>query len=75
MLGWALLVLAWLERHVALLVFALGYLTVVLVPITFGWGAHWGSDGEFAPMLVISGGLLLLGSAGFALAQRLRQPR
>ena len=72
--GWALLVLAWLERHVALLVFALGYLTVVLVPITFGWGAHWGSNWQFAPMLVINGGLLLLGSAGFALAQRL-QPR
>jgi len=26
-------------------------------------------------MLVITGGLLLLGSAGFALAQRLRRPR
>ena len=74
-IGLALLVLAWLERHVALLLFALAYLTVVLVPITFGWGAHWGSDWQAAPMLVITGGVLLLGGAGFALAQRLRRPR
>jgi hypothetical protein len=74
-IGVALLVLAWLERHVALLLFALGYLTVVLVPINFGWGVGWGPRWGFAPMLVISGGVLLLGSAGFALAQRLRRPR
>ncbi|MEU4380022.1 hypothetical protein [Micromonospora echinofusca] len=30
---------------------------------------------QAAPMLVITGGLLLLGSAGFALAPRLRRPR
>ncbi|MGR6322004.1 hypothetical protein Q2K19_15645 [Micromonospora soli] len=74
-IGLALLVLAWLERHVALLLFTLGYLTVVLVPITFGWGAHWGPHTWFIPQLVINGGALLLGSAGFALAQRLRRPR
>jgi hypothetical protein len=73
--GLALLVLAWLERHVALLLFALGYLAVVLVPINFGWGVGWGPHWHFAPQLVINGGLLLLGSAGFALAQRLRRPR
>ncbi|MEV0158175.1 hypothetical protein AB0H57_31390 [Micromonospora sp. NPDC050686] len=74
-IGLALLVLAWLERHVALLLFAIGYLTVVLVPINFGWGAHWGPHTWFVPQLVINGGVLLLGSAGFALAQRLRRPR
>ncbi|MEU4566257.1 hypothetical protein [Micromonospora sp. NPDC023956] len=74
-IGLALLVLAWLERHVALLLFALGYLAVVLVPIDFRWGAHWSGRWEDVPMLVVSGGVLLLGSAGFALAQRLRQPR
>ncbi|MFB9547665.1 hypothetical protein ACFFR1_29575 [Micromonospora sagamiensis] len=74
-IGLALLVLAWLERHVALLLFALGYLAVVLVPINLGWGVHWGGQWEDAPMLVISGGVLLLGSVGFALAQRLRRPR
>ncbi|AVT37761.1 hypothetical protein [Plantactinospora sp. BB1] len=74
-IGLALLVLAWLERRVALLLFALGYLTVVLVPINFGWGVGWGDRWGMAPQLVINGGLLLLGSAGFALAQRLRRPR
>jgi len=74
-IGLALLVLAYLERHIALLLFALGYLTVVLVPINFGWGAHWGPHTWFVPQLVISGGVLLLGSVGFALAQRLRRPR
>lgn len=74
-IGLALLVLAWLERRVALLLFALGYLAVVLVPINFGWGVGWGDQWAFAPQLVINGGLLLLGSAGFALTQRLRRPR
>ncbi|MEE6257038.1 hypothetical protein [Plantactinospora sonchi] len=74
-IGLALLVLAWLERHPALLLFALGYLTVVVVPVNFGWGVHWGPHWQFAPMLVVSGGVLLLGSAGFALAQRSRRSR
>ncbi|MEV4631003.1 hypothetical protein AB0J90_32525 [Micromonospora sp. NPDC049523] len=74
-IGLALLVLAWLERHPALLLFALGYLTVLAVPINFGWGTHWGGQWEFAPMLAISGGVLLLGSAGFAMARRLRRTR
>ncbi|MER7007904.1 hypothetical protein ABT297_33340 [Dactylosporangium sp. NPDC000555] len=73
-IGLALLVLAWLERRVALLLFALGYLAVVLSPpIAAGWGTSswWGLPTQW----VISGGLLLLGSAGFALAQRLRRTR
>ncbi|GAA1831321.1 hypothetical protein GCM10009682_57400 [Luedemannella flava] len=74
-IGLALLVLAWLERQVALAAFALAYLVVALVPINFGWGVGWGPNWGFAPQLVINGGLLLLGSAGFALAQRLRRPR
>jgi hypothetical protein len=69
-IGLALLVLARLERHLALLLFTLGYLVVVLVPIDFGWGTHWGPVWGFAPPLVISGGVLLLGGLGFALAQR-----
>jgi hypothetical protein len=69
-IGWALLVLAWLERHLALLLFTLGYLVVVMVPINFGWGTHWGSTWLFAPPLIIHGGVLLLGALGFALAQR-----
>jgi hypothetical protein len=72
-IGLALLVLAWLERHAALLVFTLVYLAVVLVPIDFGWEEL--SQWQFVPMLVIGGSVLLLGSAGFALAQRLRRAR
>jgi hypothetical protein len=74
-IGLALLVLAWLERHPALLLFTLGYLAVVVVPINFGWGLHWGDQWGSAPMLVISGSVLLLGSAGFTLTQRLRRSR
>ena len=68
-IGVALLVLAWLERHLALLLFTAGYLAVVLVPVDFGWGAQWASNWGF-PSLVIQGGVLLLGGLGFALAQR-----
>jgi len=69
-IGVALLVLAWLERHLALLVFALGYLAVVLVPINFGWGAHWGGETDSLPQQVINGTVLLLGAVGFAVARR-----
>jgi hypothetical protein len=72
-MGVALLVLAWLERHLALLLFTLVYLAVVLVPIDFGWEMM--SQWQFVPMLVIGGSVLLLGSAGFALAQRMRRPQ
>ena len=71
-IGLALLLLAWLERHLALLLFTLGYVAVVLVPVNFSWGTHWGPDWGFLPPLVINGGVLLLGGLGFALAQRLR---
>ena len=74
-IGLALLVLAWLERHLALLLFTVAYLTVALVPITFGWGTSWSPTWAFAPTLVIDGGLLLLGGLGFALAQRQRWTR
>ncbi|MFB9446964.1 hypothetical protein Dvina_25440 [Dactylosporangium vinaceum] len=69
-IGLALLVLAWLERRVTLLLFATIYLVVVLVPVNFGWGAGWHGDTQFVPQLVINGTVLLLGSAGFAYAHR-----
>lgn len=68
-IGLALLVLAWAERNQPLLVLALGYLAVVLVPITFGWVISvpgW----SFLPRLVIDGSVLLIGGIGFLLAQR-----
>jgi len=71
-IGVALLVLARLERNVRLLVFTLGYLTVVLVPIDFGW--HWGAfRTSFLPQQIINGTVLLLGAIGFALAGRRRR--
>ncbi len=73
--GLALLVLAWLERHVALLLFAVVYLAVVLSPATAGWGTRFAGSWQEAPAPLLSGGVLLLGSAGFALAQHLRRPR
>jgi len=67
-IGLALLVLAWAERNIALLVFTAGYLVILLVPTNFGWVliGRW----AFIPELVIPAGLLLLGAIGFALAQR-----
>jgi hypothetical protein len=67
-IGLGLLVLAWAERNLALLVFTLGYLVIVLAPVTFGWVVTppW----AYVPHLVIPGGVLLLGAAGFGLAQR-----
>jgi hypothetical protein len=71
-IGVALLVLARLERNVGLLVFTLGYLTVALVPIDFGW--HWGAfRTAFLPQQIINGTVLLLGAIGFALAGRRRR--
>jgi hypothetical protein len=67
-IGIALLVLAWAERSRALLVLALGYLVIVLVPITFGW--FTGRHGWTSLPLVLHGIVLLLGGIGFALAQR-----
>jgi hypothetical protein len=71
-IGLALLVLAWAERNRALLVLTLGYLVIVLVPITFGWVIHPipPSPWAFLPRVVIQGSVLLLGGIGFALAQR-----
>jgi hypothetical protein len=69
-IGVALLVLAWLERHVALLLFTLGYLALVLVPIdTFRIPPSlWGYPTELLLPQVIGGVALLLGTVGFAAA-------
>lgn len=72
-IGVALLVLAWLERHLALALFATGYLVVVLVPVDFGW--HPGPEflmAWLAPQ-IINAVVLLLGAAGFAYRQRVKR--
>jgi hypothetical protein len=70
-IGFALLVLVWVDRDFALLVFTVGYLAVVLAPVTLGWAITRPSPWAFAPHLVIAGTVLLLGGIGFALGRRL----
>ncbi|MEV4760816.1 hypothetical protein AB0J86_37725 [Micromonospora sp. NPDC049559] len=73
MIGVALLVLAWLERNVALLLFTLAYLAMVLLvlPMNTGFGPfQWGLRAEMALPQLVSGALLLLGAIGFRLADR-----
>ena len=65
-IGLALLVLAWVERNRALLVFGLVYLAIV----GFGWIVLPHSPWLF---LVSTAAVLLLGSLGFALAERRAQ--
>jgi len=73
-IGLALLVLARAERNRALLLIAVGYLVVVLVPVDFGWTMDPLSPWYFVPRLVIDGGVLLLSGIGFALAQQPLRP-
>jgi hypothetical protein len=69
-IGLALLVLAWPERHTALLVFTIAYLVVVLAGIDFGWGDHWWAGAAALPQQAVNGAVLLLGAIGFAAARR-----
>jgi len=70
-IGVALLVLARLERSLALLLFTLGYLVVALAPpVTVGSGTSWGLRAEFAIPQLVCGAVLLLGAIGFAVARR-----
>lgn len=76
MIGVTLLVLAWLERNVALLVFTLAYLALVVLvlPLNMGVGPpQWGLRAQFAVPQLIVGVVLLLGAAGFRTAARRRQ--
>ena len=72
-IGLALLALAWVERNRVLLVFTAIYLVVVLVPVTFGWSAGDVSRWVLVPRVVIAGTVLLLGAAGFAVAELFRR--
>lgn len=74
-IGVALLVLARLERNLALLAFTLGYLTLVLVvlPVNIGAGPpHWGLRLQMAVPQLVVGVVLLLGAAGFRALHRRR---
>jgi hypothetical protein len=77
MIGVTLLVLAWLERNVALLLFTVAYLALVLLvlPMDSGMGPpHWGIRLGMALPQLIAGVVLLLGAAGFGKARRRQRP-
>jgi hypothetical protein len=75
-IGLALFVLARVERSRPVLAFAVGYLVVALVAC--GVGPHGRGPSQvsplwsFLPALTVTGAVLLLGGAGFALAERRR---
>jgi hypothetical protein len=69
-IGVALLVLARLERNVALLLFTLGYLVLALALPTNEGLSSLKIRAAFAIPQLICGVVLLLGAAGFALARR-----
>jgi hypothetical protein len=76
MIGVTLLVLAWLERNTGLLLFTAGYLALVLLvlPMSDGFGPPpFGIRAGMAAPQLIAGLVLLLGAAGFALADRRRR--
>ncbi|SNY52643.1 hypothetical protein [Paractinoplanes atraurantiacus] len=75
MIGVALLVLVWLERNLALLLFTAGYLALVLLvlPMNDGFASpHLGFRAGMALPQLIVGVVLLLAAAGFARAGRRR---
>ena len=71
-IGVTLLVLAWLERNVALLLFTVGYLALVLLvlPMSDGYGLRLGIHAGMAVPQLIVGVVLLLGAIGFRVAAR-----
>ena len=73
-IGLALLVLARIERNWALVIFAVGYLVIVLGAINFGWNIARSSHWVFLPHLVILGGMLVAGGIYFLVAERRSTP-
>jgi hypothetical protein len=79
-IGLALFVLAWVERNGALLAFAACYLAATLlanysdIPRRLFEGLGWVATPQwfFLPTLCLAGGVLLLGGAAFAVAERRR---
>jgi hypothetical protein len=79
-IGLALLVLAWVERNWALLAFAAVFLAAALLPDLYSIDRLLADHGSvvarqwiFLPGLWLAGGVLLLGGAAFAIAERLRK--
>jgi hypothetical protein len=72
-IGLALLVLTWVERSWALLLYSVVYL--VIAAASFGRVIHSTSPLALLPQLLIPAAVLLLGSAGFALFRPAAEPR
>jgi hypothetical protein len=72
-IGLALLVLAWVERHPALLAFSVAYLVIVLWQ--GGQVSRSSSPWFFIPYLLVPAVVLLLGAAGFALFRSTTESR
>lgn len=70
-IGLALLVLAVIERNLALLPVTVVYVALVLVPpADLGWGVYFPSRWYFLPRLLIDAGVLMVAGLGFARIQR-----
>ncbi|MEU4217103.1 hypothetical protein [Actinoplanes sp. NPDC026623] len=65
MIGLALLVLAWIERHWALLAYTLAFLAIGMVQ--GNRIIHSSSPWFFLPYLLVPAAVLLLGAGAFAL--------
>lgn len=64
-----LLVLAAVDRSMALFALTGAYLVIAIGAVTFGWTISGPSPWSFAPHLIIDGAVLLLGAAGFGVVQ------
>jgi hypothetical protein len=69
-IGLALFVLARIERNWAMVGFSVAYLVIVLGGVTLGWAVTRPSPWVFLPHVLAAAGMLLIGSAGFAIAER-----
>ena len=69
-IGLGLLVLAAVERNLALLAATVIYLVFAIRPIDFGWTIGYPSRWGFLPHLIIPGCVLLVMAIGFAAVQR-----
>jgi hypothetical protein len=69
-IGFGLLVLAFVERNLALFAVTVGYLVIALAPVDFGWAIAPPSRWAFVPQTTIDGGVLLAAAIAFALVQR-----
>lgn len=74
-IGLSLMVLARIERNKALACVSALFLSIVLVPIDFGWNLNSSLKWNFLPRLIIQGSYLFLAACGFLWIQKPWQGR